>query len=98
MVGFQAWVGRSSPRAATLVLTQGPVWIQRHTLPLVSHCSAVGREASAALGREGAAHPRGPITPGRIWKISSVVQPEMSKISQELGLSEDRGAQHRVVP
>lgn len=82
MVGFQAWVGRSSPRAATLV----------------SHCSALGREASAARRREGAAHPRGPITPGRIWKISSVVQPEMSKISQELGLSEDRGAQHRVVP
>lgn len=66
---------------------------------LVSHCSLVGQEASAALGRVGAAHPCGPIMPGRIWKSSSIVQPEkMSKINLELGLSEDRGAQDRVAP
>ena len=33
MVGFQAWMGRSFPCAATLVFTQGPVWIQIHTPP-----------------------------------------------------------------
>ena len=83
-VGISA-VGEISS-VATLVFTQGHIWVQFQALPLVSHYGALGQEASAALQRVGAAQLCGPIMPGRIQKSLSVVQPEKrSKISPEMG-------------